>query len=394
MQLSDRITGINRSGRDGWALFRRARALQAQGVALTDLTIGEHDTPTDRGILDALHAAAVGGATGYPPVPGLPALRAEVAARIEARSGVATGPENVLIVPGGQAGLFAAHVAVADPGAAALYVDPHYATYPGTIRAAGLEPFALPAPADRGFHPQAADFDAAAARHGARSLLLNTPNNPTGAVYSRATLEGLAEVARARDIWLISDEVYDTQVWDGAHLSPRALPGMADRVLVLGSMSKSHAMTGSRIGWMVGPPAAIAALEDLATNTTYGVPGYIQHAALHALRQGTALEQAIAAPFARRRAIAQRVLAGHDVLRLLPPQGAMYLFLDVRATRMTGEGFAAALLEEARIALMPGESFGAAAAGHVRIAMTAGDEAFEAALHRIAAFARARAQAA
>ena len=155
-------------------------------------------------------------------------------------------------------------------------------------------------------------------------------------------------------MWLISDEVYDTQVWEGAHLSPRALDGMAEHTLVVGSMSKSHAMTGSRCGWIVGPVDAIEHLTNLATHTTYGVPGYIQDAALFALNQGTGFETEIAAPFQRRRLLAQDILARQNAVSLVPAQGAMYLMLDVRSTGMSGEDFAYALLEKHHIAVMPG----------------------------------------
>jgi arginine:pyruvate transaminase len=200
-------------------------------------------------------------------------------------------------------------------------------------------------------------------------------------------MDGIADVCKRHDIWLISDEVYDTQVWQGTHISPRALPGMAERALVVGSMSKSHAMTGSRIGWIVGPAQAITHLIDLATNTTYGVPGFVQDAAGFALDQGEALEQKVAAPFARRRALAQGILGGQNAVGLVPAQGAMYLMLDVSATGLSGEGFANALLDRHHIAVMPGESFGMAAAGHVRVAMTIEDKAFEAALRTLCRFA-------
>jgi len=182
-------------------------------------------------------------------------------------------------------------------------------------------------------------------------------------------------------------------VWEGAHLSPRALPGMAERTLVVGSMSKSHAMTGSRCGWIVGPEEAISHLINLATHTTYGVPGFIQDAARFALDQGADLEEEIAAPFRRRRALAQEVLAGQNAVRQVPSQGAMYLMLDIRATGMSGEAFAGALLDAHRIAVMPGESFGAAAAGHVRVAMTIDDDRFAAALATLCDFAATRAAA-
>src|SRR5690606_27298441 len=125
---------------------------------------------------------------------------------------------------------------------------------------------------------------------GAKSLLINSPNNPTGAIYDRATLDGIAGACREAGLTLISDEVYDTQVWEGEHVSPRALPGMAGHVLVVGSLSKSHAMTGSRIGWIVGPEPAIAALDRLSTHTTYGVAGFVQEAAVFALGLGDAFE--------------------------------------------------------------------------------------------------------
>ncbi len=385
MQLSRRILGLTGGGSDGWDVFRRARALIGKGERVVELTIGEHDIRTDPAILKAMHEAAMAGHTGYASVPGTPDLRRAVAERVQDRTGIPTGPDNVVITPGGQAALFAAHAAVCDQGDRALFIDPYYATYPGTLRGVGAEAVPVAARAENGFQPRAADI--AAAAPGARSLLVNTPNNPTGVVYTPETLEGIARVCRDHDLWLISDEVYDTQVWQGQHISPRALPGMTARTLVVGSMSKSHAMTGSRVGWIVGPQDAVAHLINLSTHTTYGVPGFIQDAALFALRQGAALEERVAAPFRRRRAIAERVVAQSNAVRAVPCDGAMYVMLDIRATGLSGEAFANRLLDAERIAVMPGESFGRAAAGHLRIAMTIEDAAFEAALTRLVRFA-------
>ncbi len=385
MKLSNRITTLTGGGSDGWDVFYRARAMLTAGQDVTELTIGEHDVRTRPSILNAMHDAAMAGNTGYAMVPGTDTLRRTVAERMQARTGVATGPENVLITPGGQAALFAAHHAVCDEGDTALYIDPYYATYPGTLRAVGAVARAIQTRPEDAFRPRPEDIDAAA--EGARSLLINSPNNPTGMVYDRATLEAIAGVCKARDLWLISDEVYDTQVWEGAHVSPRALPGMEARTLVVGSMSKSHAMTGSRCGWVVGPEEVIAHLITLATHTTYGVPGYIQDAAVFAIDQGPALEEEVAAPFRRRRALARRILGARNSIGLIPAQGAMYLMLDIRATGLSGEAFANALLDAHAIAVMPGESFGAAAAGHVRVAMTIDDDAFAAALATLCEFA-------
>jgi len=389
MKLSRQIRNIVGSGSDGWDLFRRARALIAAGEPVVELTIGEHDIRTDPVILEAMERSARGGHTGYASIPGIPALRQAVAARIAARTGVATTADNILITAGGQFGLFTAHNAVCDPGDRALFIDPYYATYPGTIRTAGAIPVAVTALAEHGFQPQEAALDAAAP--GARSLLINSPNNPTGAVYDLATMQGIARVCQRHDLWLISDEVYDSQVWQGDFISPRALPDMAERTMVVGSLSKSHAMTGSRIGWICAPEHTIRPMLDLATHSNYGIPGFVQDAALAALALPPEFEAAVAEPFRRRRDIAARLVAGQNVVRAAPMQGAMYALLDIRATGLTGEGFADALLDEERIAVMPGESFGAAAGGHVRVALTVEDTQLEDALTRLLAFAAARA---
>ncbi len=387
MKLSNRISGITGGGADGWSVYYRARAMKAAGIRIIQLTMGEHDIGTDQSILDAMHRSASGGNTGYALVVGNNDLRTAVAERIASQTGVLTTAENVIILPGGQAALFAAHHAVCDPGDTALFIDPYYATYPGTIRAVGAVPRAVHVSADNGFQPQYDALNAAA--KDARSLLINSPNNPTGAVYTRETFDDIATVCQDHDLWLISDEVYDTQVWEGEHLSPRALPGMTERTLVVNSLSKSHAMTGSRVGWICGPVDAIHAIHNLATHNTYGVAGFIQDAAVFALAQGSAAEEAVAAPFRRRRQIVLDALAGQNAIRAAPISGAMYAMLDIRATGMTGEAFANELLDKEHIGVMPGESFGSGGAGHIRIAMTVDDDRLQEALGRICTFAAA-----
>ena len=370
MRLSERIIGLTGGGSDGWDVFRKARQMVSDGYDVIELTIGEHDRRTEPEILRAMYDAARGGHTGYAALPGTDDLRAAIAERVESRTGVTTRLENVVITPGGQSALFAAHTAVCDPGDTALFIDPFYATYPGTIRGAGAVAKAVIARAEENFQPAAADISAVA--DDAKSLLINSPNNPTGVVYTERTMEGIAEVAQRQDLWIVSDEVYDTQVWDGSHFSPRQIPGMEDRTLVIGSLSKSHAMTGSRLGWLVGPVEAMEHVENLSTHTTYGVPGFIQDAGLFALNQGSVLEDKISEPFRRRHAVAKALFARRGI-RVVPSVASMYLMLDVRAAGLSGEDFAYRLLEESKIAVMPGESFGQAAAGHLRVALTVED---------------------
>ena len=384
MNVSKRIKGLTGGGSDGWDIFYKARAMRAAGRQVVELTIGEHDRRTDPKILNAMHASALGGHTGYAALPGIDALRDAIATRITSRTDVPTRRENVVVTPGGQAALFAAHVAACDPGDKALFIDPYYATYPGTIRGAGAIACSVAARADRGFLPLSDDLDAAA--DGAASLLINSPNNPTGAVYDGKTLEGISRVCQDHDLWLISDEVYDTQVWRGTHLSPRTLPGMAERTLVVGSLSKSHAMTGSRLGWLVGPEEAVSHLINLSTHTTYGVPGFVQDAGLFALNQGDAFEARIVEPFRRRHAAVKSYFESRGI-PTVPSDATMYLMADIRTTGLSGEEFAHKLLDEEGIAVMPGESFGDAARGHLRVALTVDEVTLMTAVETLADFA-------
>ncbi|MEM7596704.1 MAG: aminotransferase class I/II-fold pyridoxal phosphate-dependent enzyme [Pseudomonadota bacterium] len=373
MKMSRRITGLTGGGSDGWDVYYKANAMTEAGLDITHLTIGEHDIGTDRSILDAMHAATLAGHTGYPALNGSKNLRDTIATRVTERTGLKTTPDNVLVVPGGQAGLFATHAAACDDGDRALYIDPYYATYPGTIRGVGAVAVPVAAKPERGFLPDPADISTEAAK-GAASLLINSHNNPTGVVYPMTTMEGIARVVQDHDMWLISDEVYDTQVWNGPHISPRTLPDMADRTLVIGSMSKSHAMTGSRIGWIIGSEEAIDHIGNLSTHTTYGVAGFVQEAAFYALNKGDAFEAEVAAPFIRRRDLVLDMIEGMNAIKVIPPDGAMYVMLDLRATGLSGLDFAMRLLEEHHVAVMPGESFGQAAAGHVRVGLTVDDD--------------------
>jgi arginine:pyruvate transaminase len=231
--------------------------------------------------------------------------------------------------------------------------------------------------------------NAAALTPRTRAILLNSPNNPAGAMHVPERLAAVAALAREHDLWIVSDEVYYTQSYERAHLSVRDLPGMAERVIVVNSLSKSHAMTGSRLGWVVAPEEAALRIGELSISTNYGVPGFIQDGAVFALTDpaGADAEAEIAARYARRRTLALEALGNGPGLKAVPPQGGMYVMADVRATGLSGEDFANRLLDAEKIAVMPGESFGAATAGHIRIALTVADEALAEALSRIARFA-------
>ena len=375
MKLSNRIKNLESGGDDGWSVHYRAHDMARAGRDIISMCVGDHDTRVATAVVDEMVESARAGNTKYSPVQGSEELRDQLA------SDHGVQRENVAVVSGGQAGLFAALCAVIDPTEVVVVIDPHYATYPSTVRGAGGVFKTAVAHSENEFQPKRKDLEAAV--KGARALMINSPNNPTGAVYSRETMDMIADVCIQNDLWLISDEVYATQVHVGEHISPRNLPNMAERTIVVGSFSKSHLMTGFRIGWVIAPADVIAALLSMANATTYGTPQFIQDAALKALQLGGA--EQVAALYKERRDLAVAAFADAPIF-LVAPQGAMYVMVDVRATGLSGDAFANQLLDAQGIAVMPGESFGVGSAGHIRIALTVNNEKLLNACARIIEF--------
>ncbi len=384
MRLSSRIRQIVPSGDDGWGVYYTARALAASGERVVNLTIGDHDVGPDTGILDALRASLAAGHTGYTPVEGTAELRAAIAAA----EPVPTRPEEIAVTCGAQAGLYAAMTAALDPGESCVVLDPYYATYDQTVRAVGAVPLPVRCRPEDGFQPDP-EAIAAALRPDTRAILVNTPNNPSGAVYDTDCLAAIGALAERHNLTVISDEVYETMVWEGRHVSARAVPGLAERSLRVMSFSKSYGLTGFRVGWIAGPEEAVQRIADLAVTTTYGLPGFIQDAGVHALTAGAAAAAEITARYGARRRAALAALEGATGCRAVAPAGGMYVLVDIRETGMTGEAFAERLLAEHSIAVMPGESFGQAAAGHLRVALTRPEADLVPALERMAAQAEA-----
>jgi arginine:pyruvate transaminase len=299
-------------------------------------------------------------------------------------TGVPTTADEVLATPGGQSALYAAVQATLDPGDHAVVVAPYYATYPGTFRAAGASFTVVEARAEDGFQPDAKAIEEAV-RPNTRAILINTPNNPTGAVYTRGTLEGIAEICRKHDLWLFSDEVYWTLAGAEPHLSPRALPGMKERTLVINSLSKSHGMTGWRIGWLTGPADLIRLAIGLNLVSTYGLNDFVSRAAIEALENRYGVDE-IAARYAARRDIFLGEMRGFNAVTVRGSEGGMYVMLDIRAVEPDCERFAWALLEAEKVGVMPGSSFGEAAAGHIRISLCQPDELLKEAAKRLRRF--------
>lgn len=363
---SSRISGITPSGKDGWEVHFDAMTRKQAGEDIIMLSVGDHDFDTPSETVEAAVKYVRGGYHHYTQLPGLPRLR-EAMAKLSTRcTGVATSAADILATPGGQAALFAAVQATLDPGQHAIVVAPYYATYPGTFRAAGADFTVVETRAEDSFQPDPAAIEKAIEPN-TRAILINTPNNPTGAVYTRAHLEAIADICRRHDLWLLSDEVYWT-IAHGEHISPRSLPGMAERTLVINSMSKSHGMTGWRIGWLTGPEPLITQLISLNLVSTYGLPDFVSRAAIEALENDWGVEE-IARIYDTRRLAFLDAIRGINGITVRGSEGGMYVMLDIRAVEPDDEAFAWGLLNAEKVAVMPGSSFGDAASGCIRISL-------------------------
>jgi arginine:pyruvate transaminase len=277
--------------------------------------------------------------------------------------------------------------ALVETGDEVLVGDPMYAEYQGQIAQTGARMVPVPLRQEHGFRMQAADV-AAQITPRTRVLFLNTPHNPTGAVLRPADIRALGDVAKAHDLWIISDEVYEEMVFPGVTFaSPLDLPDLADRVIAASSISKSHAAPGFRSGWCVGPAEFCKRMLPLSETMLFGAQPFIADMTALAVSQPSPVAAGMAERFARRAGLIAATLDGVGGLRVHRPEAGMFTLVDIRATGLSGDAFADGLLDRQKVAVMPGESFGAGLAGWVRLSLTQPDDRTALAAHRIAAHA-------
>jgi len=355
------------------------------------LTVGDPDQAPPERVVDATIEALRRHRTGYSATVGYPRVREAIAARFQRRTRQRCWAENVVVTPGAQGGLFCALQCLAGPGDEVIVPEPIYATYGGVIEASGARLVTVPLRAERGFHP---DLEALAQAVTPRTRLIwiNSPHNPTGVVFTAEEIAGIADLCRKRDLWLLSDEVYEDLAFARPHVSPWSLPDMAERTVVVSSLSKSHAMPGFRFGWIIGPPALAGHLFNLLLSMTYGSPAFIQDGVLPALEHELPEMPALREAYRTRAGMLSGILAETLDCRVTPPEGGMFLLLDVRGTGLGSEDFARALLEHENVAVLPCDGFGPSAVGHLRISLTAPDPRLQEAGRRIVRFTRSLAR--
>jgi arginine:pyruvate transaminase len=378
--LTQRIAG---DGAAAWDIHYRALARQERGEDVLLLSVGDPDFDTPQPIVQAAIDSLLSGNTHYTEVTGKRALRESIAKRHRLRSGQTVAADQVVVLAGGQCALFCVAQCVLEPGDEVIVAEPMYVTYEAVFGACGAKVIPLPVRPEHGFRVQAEDV-AAAITPRTRALVLNSPHNPSGASLPRSTWEALAELCIGHDLWLISDEVYSELLYEGEHVSPASLPGMAERTATLNSLSKSHAMTGWRVGWVVAPPALAEHLGNLALCMLYGSPDFIQDAACVALEAKMPELEAMREAYRQRRDLVCACLADRPGLRALKPDGGMFVMVDIRATGLSAQAFADRLLDRHGVSVLAGEAFGPSAAGHIRLGLVLGSGPLEDACRRIA----------
>ena len=374
-------------GGDKWAVHHEGLRRAAAGEQLLFCSLGEPDFATPGAIVDVAERAMRAGRTRYSSGVGEPGVRAAIARRYSQRSGRPIEPEQVVYVPGTQTGMYLAMATLLDPGDEVLLPDPYYATYEGVIAAPGGVVHPVRLDPDNGFHLRADDLRAAIGP-ASRVLVLTTPSNPTGAVLTRDEMAAIGQVCIEHDLWIVCDEVYAELTFDGGFASPLDLPELAERTVVVSSLSKSHAMTGFRCGWIVSSPEFVERCEPVVEAMLFGSQQFLEDATEYALSRDFEECDAMRRAYASRARVVVDTL--HEVagLRCRMPEGGMFVMVDVRATGMSGEEFAWRLLDDQKVVVMPGESFGHGGAGHIRLGLVGSEAILREACERMCTFAR------
>ncbi len=391
-RVSRRIGSIGESAT--LAVDAKAKALRAAGAPVIGFGAGEPDFPTP----DFIVAAAVAAATDpkshrYSPAAGQPALREAIAAKTLRDSGFGVEPNQVLVSNGGKQALYNAFATLLDPGDEVLLPSPYWTTYPESIALAGGVPVVVPTDETTGYRTNVAQLEEYVTDK-TKLLVFVSPSNPTGAVYSPAEVEAIGQWAADKGLWVVTDEIYEHLVYGDAEFSsmPALAPDLQDRCVVVNGVAKTYAMTGWRVGWLIGPTDVVKAATNLQSHATSNVCNVAQAATLAAVTGDLAVVAEMRAAFDRRRQLIVGMLNQIPGVECPMPEGAFYAYPSVKGllnreiaghTANSTTELAEFILEEAEVAVVPGEAFGTP--GYLRLSYALGDEDIETGVARIAA---------
>ena len=379
-RIASRVSQLH--GEGALAVYSRAKELERQGRSIIHLELGEPDFHPAAPVVDALRGAVAAGRDRYCSTRGLPALAEAIADYLKRTRGVAATGEQVLVAPGCKMALSLAMMALVEPGDEVLLPDPSFPIYPSFTRGLGATPVAFGLEEKNKFQP---DVDEIARKVTPRTtmLIFNSPNNPTGTVFSDAAMEKLAVLARKHDLWVLSDEIYARILFSGEYHSIWSLPGMADRTVIIDGFSKSFAMTGWRLGYAVAPVEVIDAMDLLVLNTFTCAAEFTQVAAIEALRDSTSAVEAMVLEYLKRRDQFVTGLNHIPGFRCQAPDGAFYAWVNIEDTGLSADQLQRLLLEEAGVAGIAGAAFGPGGKNYLRFSLASARRLLEEALERI-----------
>jgi aspartate/methionine/tyrosine aminotransferase len=383
MRYSPLVKRIAGDGADAWVVHYQARMAQERGEDVILLSVGDPDLDTPAPVLERAIERLRAGDTHYTPATGRQHLREAIAAAHGARTGQPVTADNVIFLAGAQNALFVASLCIAAPGDEVIALEPLYPSYPATLEVSGARMVRVAAPAAQGFRVDLAALEAAITAK-TRAIFFATPNNPSGVILSGAELARIGDLAQRHSLWVVADEVY-------AGLAPGGrVPSLAarlpDQVVTISSLSKSHAMPGWRAGWLVGPRQFVMHAEAMAQCMLFGLPGFVQEAAVTALSVAEAAESRIREYCAVRREFLLAGLVGLRGVVCLVPDAGMFLLMDVRGTGLSGYDFMCELYRSERVSVLDGGAFGRETSGFVRVCFAADEELLRRAIVRIRRF--------
>ena len=379
--LSKRIRELAPSGTV--ALSNKVAKLKAEGVDVISFTLGEPDFTTPANVIRAAKDALDAGDTHYTPSLGIKVLREEIVRHIRAKNGIQASRDNVMVLPAKFA-LYAAVQAIVDKGEEVIIPDPAWVSYVPMVQLAEGKVRSVKMEFDDGWHLHASDVEKAI-RSRTKAIIINTPANPTGSVMTRQELEEIARIAKEHDLYVIADEVYEDLIFEGIHHSIASFEGMADRTITVAGLSMSYAMTGWRIGWIIGNTEFIDSVNKLQQHSLTCLPGFVQKAALEALKGGAGSVEMMRREFLERRNMLIPMINSIPGLSCEVPKGAFYAFFRADLG-MDSMELSERLLEEAHVAMTPGSAFGQAGEGYMRMSYAASRKDITEGMRRIKLF--------
>ncbi len=366
-------------------VLAKARRLEAEGVDVIHLEIGEPDFDTPGNVISAGVAALNGGYTHYNPSPGFTEVRERIAEEVSKTRNISVTGDNVVITPGGKPIMFFIMLALVEGGDEVLYPNPGFPIYESMIRFAGGVPVPMQLHESMDFNIDLSEVEAQITAN-TKLMIINSPNNPCGSIIARDDLEALANLAKSNDIIVLSDEIYSRFLFEGEHHSVSSFPGMREQTVILDGFSKTYAMTGWRIGFGVMPLPLVEPISRLVTNSVSCTAAFTQMAVLEAMNGPQDEAYRMVEEFKTRRDIFVDGLNKIPGFRCAMPKGAFYAFPNIEGTGLTSQDFADRLLQDAGVACLAGEAFGKYGNGYVRFSFANSPENLQKALERIEKF--------